>query len=398
MSEHAPIENHTIVIIGGGTAGITVAARLRRADPALDVAVVEPSERHFYQPLWTLVGAGLYRRADSERAEADFIPKGVTWVRDRVAAVDPVQKTVDLEGGGRLGYEQLVVAPGIRLAWERIDGAEEALGHDGVATNYDPRFVDRTFGMLDAVSEGTALFTFPAGPIKCAGAPQKIMWLADHLFRRKGIRDGTNVVFASAGARIFGVEKYRVALESLVQARGIDTRFGHELIALRPRSREAVFRHGDEERILRYDFVHVAPPQAPPAFIAQSDLGDEGGWVDVDKCNLQHRKYPDVFSLGDASSLPTSKTGAAVRKQAPVLVENLLAHRAGRPLVAAYDGYSSCPLTTRYGRVILAEFDYDGRPAETFWFDQAKERWSMWVLKTQVLPRLYWYGMLRGRA
>ncbi|RMG98038.1 MAG: NAD(P)/FAD-dependent oxidoreductase [Deltaproteobacteria bacterium] len=389
---------HGVVIVGGGTAGITVAARLRRAAPELDVAIVEPSEVHYYQPLWTLVGGGLYRLADSARSEARYVPEGVTWICDRVAAIDPERRTVDLEGGGTVGYEQLVVAPGIRLAWERIEGLDGAVGDHGIASNYDARFVEKTFPMLDALDAGTAVFTFPKGPIKCAGAPQKIMWLADHLFRRKGIRGRTNVVFASAGQRIFGVEKYRVALERLVETRDIDTRFSHELVAVRPASREAVFRHGDREEIVRYDFIHVTPPQAPPGFIADSGLGNEAGWCDVDKYTLQHVRYPDIFSLGDASSLPTSKTGAAVRKEAPVLVDNLLAHRAGRPLAATYDGYASCPLTTRYGRVMLAEFDYEGRPAETFPFDQAKERWSMWVLKTQVLPRLYWYGMLRGRA
>ncbi len=391
-------KHHQVLIVGGGTAGLTVAARLRRARPSLDVAVIEPESTHYYQPLWTLVGGGVFRLADSARKEEDYVPPGVTWIVDRVVEVDPEKPSVRTEGGLRIGYDWLVLAPGIRILWDGVEGLSDALGKEGVSSNYSREHVETTWRFLEGFSEGRAVFTFPSTPIKCAGAPQKIMWLADHWFRRRGVRDRTEVTFASAGERIFGVPKYRKALEGLVEQRQIDTRFQHDLVAIRPASREAVFRHGDEEQILRYDFLHVTPPMGAPEFIARSGLGNEAGWVDVDKHTLQHVRYPNVFSLGDASSLPTSKTGAAVRKEAPVLVQNLLAAMDGQPLRGRYDGYTSCPLVTRYGRVILAEFDYDGNPEETFPFDQAKERWSMWVLKTQVLPFMYWNGMLRGRA
>ena len=326
------------------------------------------------------------------------MPPGVQWIQDRVREVDPEKNLVRTEGGRTIGYDWLVVAPGIRILWDRVEGLPEALGKDGVSSNYSREHVETTWKFLEGLSEGRAVFTFPSTPIKCAGAPQKIMWLADHWLRRRGVREQTEVMFASAGERIFGVEKYRRALEPMVQARSIQTRFQHDLVAIRPGSREAVFRHGDEEQVVRYDFLHVTPPMGPPGFVAESGLGNEDGWVDVDKHTLQHVRYPNVFSLGDASSLPTSKTGAAVRKEAPVLVENLLAAMDGQPLKGHYDGYTSCPLVTRYGRVMLAEFDYDGIPKETFPFDQARERWSMWVLKTKVLPVMYWRGMLRGRA
>jgi sulfide:quinone oxidoreductase len=260
--------------------------------------------------------------------------------------------------------------------------------------------VDSTWRFLNAIEEGDAIFTFPATPVKCAGAPQKIMYLADEHLRRRGVRDKVRITFASAGAKILGVARYARSLAKIVARKGIETMFRSNLVAVRPESREAVFRNLDagRETTLRYAMMHIVPPQSAPDVVARSPLPSPAGWVDVDKHTLQHVRYPDVFSLGDASWLPTSRTGAAVRKQAPVLVENLLAHRAGRPLAASYDGYASCPLVTGYGRLILAEFDYDGRPMESFPFDQSQERYSMYVLKAYVLPELYWNGMLRGRA
>lgn len=132
--------------------------------------------------------------------------------------------------------------------------------------------------------------------------------------------------------------------------------------------------------------IHVTPPQSAPDFIRKSKLANETGWVDIDKNTLQHNRYPNIFSIGDASSLPTSKTGAAIRKQAPILVANLLAALHKKKAVKQYDGYTSCPLVTGYGKLVLAEFDYQNQPKETFPFDQSKERWSMYQLKNMFCP------------
>jgi sulfide:quinone oxidoreductase len=225
------------------------------------------------------------------------------------------------------------------------------------------------------------------------------MYLAEETFRRRGIRSRSEVIYAAATPGIFGVPKYKRALEKIVQQRGIRTEFLRDLIAVRPASKEAVFRNvqGGEELVLKYDMLHVTPPQSAPDFIEQSPLAGDAGWVDVDKHSLQHTRYPNVFSLGDCSSLPCSKTGAAIRKQAPVLAENVQAYRRGMPLTGVYDGYASCPLVTGYGKVILAEFGYDGAIMETFPFDQAQERYSMYALKAYGLPQMYWHGMLQGR-
>ncbi|MBL9107244.1 MAG: NAD(P)/FAD-dependent oxidoreductase [Myxococcales bacterium] len=396
-------QHHKIVVVGGGTGGITVAARLSRALASPDIAVIEPSDRHYYQPLWTLVGGGAATKESTVRAEADLIPRGATWIRDSVREFQPERNAVVTADGRTVGYDWLVVAPGIQIDWARIDGLPAALGKDGVCSNYSYETVDSTWQFLREVRAGRAIFTMPNTPVKCGGAPQKIMWLAEHHFRRAGVRDAVEVVFASAGAKMFGVKKYGDALDRLVRERGVVTRFHHNLIAVRPRSREAVFTRSEpggaaEEVVMQYDLLHVTPPMSAPEFVKRSPLADAAGWVDVDKHSLQHRRFANVFALGDASSLPTSKTGAAIRKQAPVLVENLLAAMAGRTGAAAYDGYTSCPLVTGYGRLILAEFDYEGRPRETFPFDQSKERRSMYLLKKYALPRLYWDGMLRGRA
>jgi sulfide:quinone oxidoreductase len=392
-------DHHRILILGGGSAGISVAARLRRADAGLDIGIVEPSESHFYQPLWTLVGAGVFRPEASRRREADFIPPRVDWIRDRVSHLQPDEKAVVTAGGRRLTYDWLVVALGIQIDWAAIPGLAEGIGTRGICSNYSFEHVAYTWETIRTFKGGTALFTVPNTAVKCGGAPQKIMYLADDAFRRQGVRDRTQVVFASPQKAIFAVEKYRKTLEAVIARKKIDARFRQNLIELRPDAREAVFENLDtqERSVVAYDMVHVTPPMSAPDVIKQSPLANEQGWCEADKLTLRHPRFPNVFALGDAAGLPTSKTGAAVRKQAPVVVHNLLAAMQGGPVDATYDGYTSCPVVTGYGKMVLAEFDYDSKPKESFPFDQSKERYSMWLLKTQVLPRLYWYGMLRGR-
>jgi sulfide:quinone oxidoreductase len=226
------------------------------------------------------------------------------------------------------------------------------------------------------------------------------MYLAEHTFRKAGVRANAQVQFLSGQATIFTAPHYARALEKIVAERQIEARFKHDLREVRPDKKEAVFQRLDtnEQVVLPYTLLHVTPPMSAPDVIKRSPLANEAGWVDVNKETLQHVRYPNIFSLGDASSLPTSKTGAAIRKQAPVLVKNLLATLRGQTPTARYDGYTSCPLVTGYGRLILAEFDYDLKPRETFPFDQAQERYSMYLLKAYGLPALYWHGMMKGRV
>ena len=393
--------HHQVVVVGGGTAGISVAARLTRGwFNRLDVAVIEPSDTHYYQPLWTFVGAGVFPKSASARSEASVMPRKAKWIRDAVAEFLPAENALVTRSGQRITYDWLVVAAGIQVNWDKVPGLREALGLDGVCSNYSAESVESTWQALQSFTGGTAIFTQPSGAVKCGGAPQKIMYLADEVFRRRGVREQSKIVFASASPHIFAIDKYRATLEKVVERKQIDCRFRHELIEVHGPQKQAVFRNLDthESVTLSYDLLHVTPPMSAPDFIARSPLADEHGWVDVHKHTLQHTRYPNVFSLGDCSNLPTSKTGAAVRKQAPVLVKNLRSAMAGQTLTASYDGYTSCPVITGFGKLVLAEFDYDKHPVETFPFDQSKERWSMYQLKKYVLPLLYWKGMLRGRA
>ena len=392
--------HHQIVIVGGGTAGITVAAQLTRGwSNRRDVAVIEPSDTHYYQPLWTLVGAGLAKKEVTERSMASVMPRRATWIRDAVAEFLPEQNVLRTRDGKTITYNFLVIAAGLQVHWDKIPGLRESIGKEGVCSNYSYGTVDSTWAAIRSFQGGTAIFTNPSGAVKCGGAPQKIMYLADDRFREAGVREKTKILFASALPNIFAVEPYRKTLEQVVARKEIDCRFRHELVEVRSDTREAVFRNLDSGELAawHYDLLHVTPPMGAPDFLARSPIADKEGWVEVDSETLQHKRYPGVFALGDCSNLPTSKTGAAIRKQAPVVVRNLVDAIAGKPLSAKYDGYTSCPVVTGIGKLVLAEFNYRKEPNESFPVDQSKERWSMWILKRYLLPQMYWHGMLKGR-
>lgn len=394
--------HYKVLIVGGGAAGLTVAAHLKRKRPNLNLAVIEPSDKHFYQPLWTLVGAGVFPREVTMRSEASVMPEGATWIRDAVTTFHPEENKVTTRDGKEIGYDYLVVAPGIQIDWDKIPGLAESVGKPGtgVVSNYSYDLAESTWEAIKNFKGGTAIFTQPDTPIKCAGAPQKICYLADEAFREQGVRERTNIIFASGMGVIFAVPKYAASLMKVIERKGIETRFKHNLVELKPDSKEAIFKDLETGELvtMSYDMIHVSPPQSAPDFIRQSPLAAEvGGWVDVDKNTLRHVRYDNIFSCGDASSVPTSKTGAAIRKQAPVLVKNLLADLDGHTEYEQYNGYTSCPLVTGYKSLILAEFDWDG-PNETFPFDQSQERYSMYLLKKYGLPAMYWNGMLKGRV
>ena len=394
---------HRIVVIGGGSAGITVAARLVRAGEQ-DVAVVEPSPTHWYQPLWTLVGSGQARLGETARPEGKVMPRGVRWVQDRAVEIDPDARTVTIAAGVPIGYDFLVVAPGIQLDWDGVGGLGPALGRSGVTSNYRSDLAPLTWELVRKLRGGTALFTAPSTPIKCGGAPQKAAYLAADWWRREGVLRDIKVALVIPGTGIFGVPEFREVLEGVIERYGIEVWLEHELVEVDGAAHEAVIvdHASGAKRRVPYDVLHVVPPQSAPDFLKASPLavaGEHGGWVEADRNSLQHPRYPNVFSLGDASGVPAAKTGAAVRKQAPVLVANLLDVAAGRPPTARYEGYSSCPFITARHRVLLAEFDYSLRPHPTIPFvDTARERYDMWLLKRYGLPFLYWNLMLRGLA
>lgn len=396
-----PDERASVLVVGGGAAGITVAAELRRHRPELSVTIVEPSDTHSYQPGWTLVGAGVFTLAETIRREETLIPKGVTWIRGAVATFLPDENQVELVDGRRVAYRHLVVCPGLKLDWEKIPGLREALGSNGVCSNYSTDTVEYTWRCLQEFQGGHALFTQPPMPIKCAGAPQKIMYLAADHWRRRGLKNPAEVEFLLAGDVLFGVPFFVPPLQQAVDDYGIKLRYKHNLKAVHGASRTAFFTVTDgdgkaSEVEKRFDLMHVTPPQIAPDFVRSSPLANAAGWIDVNPATLQHTQYANVFSLGDAAGTTNAKTAAAVRLQAPTVVRNLLSTIDGKPLVAAYDGYGSCPLTTAYGKVVLAEFTYGGKVTPSFPLDPRKPRRSAWLLKTKFLPFMYWNMMLRG--
>ncbi|MCF6148713.1 MAG: NAD(P)/FAD-dependent oxidoreductase [Candidatus Kuenenia sp.] len=393
-------DHYQVLIVGGGTGGITVAAQLHKSQKIPDIAVIEPSEKLYYQPIWTLVGAGVFPKEVSERETKEFVPADVVWIKDKVAQFDPEKNNLTTEAGKVIGYDYLIVAAGIQLDWDKIPGLKESIGKNGVCSNYSYQTVGSTWESIRNFQGGNAIFTQPDTPIKCGGAPQKICYLAEHYFRKSGVREKSTITFALPQGVIFGVKKYADALVEVAKKKGIGVKYQHNLTELRSDKKEAIFRKVDtgEDVVMKYDMIHVTPPMSAPDFLKKSPIASENGWVDVNKDTLQHNRYENIFAVGDCSSLPTSKTAAAIRKQAPVLVHNLLSKINGAPLDDSYDGYTACPIVTGYGSLILAEFDYDKNPKETFPFDQAQERYSMYVMKAYMLPRMYWHGMLRGRV
>lgn len=396
-------DKHQVLIVGGGTGGLTVASQLLEREDAPEVAVIEPSDTHYYQPLWTLIGAGVFPKEESARPMAEVMPQGATWIQDAAASFDPENNAVTTESGTTYEYDYLVMAAGLQINWDAIPGLAESVGQPGtgVVSNYSYDTCETTWEAIQEMPKGgTALFTEPSMGVKCGGAPQKIMYLTDDALRRRDAREGSRIAFMKAKGSLFSSPPYEETLYEVVDRKGIELNLMTELTELRPDRRQAVFTHLEtgEEETIEYDMIHVVPPMGALDAIADSPLTDEDGFVDVDPGTLQHTQYENVFALGDNSNLPTSKTGAAIRKQAPVLVDQLMATiNHTTPVNGTYNGYTSCPLVTGYGKLVLAEFDYDKEPDESFPFDQTQERYSMYALKAYALPRMYWNGMLKGR-
>ena len=396
-------DHNTVVIVGGGAAGITVAALLLRKARDLDIAIIEPSEKHYYQAAFTLVGGGVFRFEKTVRRERDLIPKRTQWIREEAVEFAPDTNTIRLLSGKAITYDALVVCPGIQIDLDKVEGLKEALGKNGVCTNYLPEYAAYTWECIQRLASGdVALFTQPPLPIKCPGAPQKIAYLcADHL-RRKGLLDAVDIEFCSEAEVIFSVPYFAGPLLEVAKRYGIEVNFKTNLRAVDGDAKTAVFDVKQDDGSVKqvekkFDIIHVSPPQSAPDFIKRSPLANDAGWVDVDQNSMQHKRYANVFALGDAGSTPNSKTAAAVRKQAPIVVTNVLATLSRDQGSGTYDGYASCPLTTAYGKVMLAEFCYGGKVTPSFPFDPKIERRSMWWLNAKFLPYLYWNHMLQGK-
>lgn len=402
--------SYKVLVVGGGTGGISVSATLASQFGKGEIAVIEPSPVHSYQPLWTFVGAGLKKLTESQKPTSEVIPRGVAWLKSQVQHIHPDSKTVTLKDGRQVSYEYLVVAPGVELQWDRIEGLRETLGKNGVSSNYSVDSVEKTWENIQKLRTGKAVFTMPSTPVKCAGAPQKIAYLAERYFHNNSLRDKISVDYYTGIGKLFAIEKYATQLNKICQERSIGVNLLHDLIKVDGTKKLATFQKvGTEDKVeVEFDLLHVTPKMGPYSFIRESGLSNPGGWVEVDPGTLAHLRYPNVFSLGDASSCPTSKTAAAITSQSGVVASNLLATanhlEKGLPLsslspkLARYDGYTSCPLLVGDKKLILAEFNgYNAQPLETFPYDQSKPSRFSYEITSTYLPLLYWQGLLKGR-
>lgn len=409
--------HHEVVVIGGGNAGLSVAGRLRRYGVD-DVAVIEPREHHRYQPMFSHVAGGTAGASVATRPQQEVTPKGVTWIQDRVQTIDPVARTVLLESGTRVEYDQLVVAPGIQKDWDAVPGLTEAMATPVGISNYEFEYAQKASRVLREVRSGTVVFTQPAGPASCSGAAQKPMYLACDYWRRTGVLDDIRVVLVVPTPTMFGMPMIDAELDRKIAEYGVEVRFSRELVGVDPERRTVTIAEtapqdgpdrgqngvtGAPDEEIPYDVLHAVPPQSAPDWLADTalaDPGNPGGFVEVDSLTLRHPRFPDVWALGDAAAVMSSKSGGALRQQAFTLAKNLTAVRAGKAPSEVYNGYSVCPFTVSRSTVVFAEFDdrYRPKPTIPFWRGLAKEHRFTFFADRYVLPWVYWNLILQGRA
>jgi len=429
-----------ILIIGGGLAGMSTAARFSNELDNPDITVIEPGDlATSYQPGQTLVGAGIWEKSDVMYNTADFVPSGVKIIKDKAVEFDPVNNKVKTAGGEEVSYDFMVIAAGLKLAFNKIKGlgidqtisttgdhspVSKVVGKNGITSIYFQQGSEDTWKEMqkfiaDAKSgkQVKGVFTHPNTPIKCGGAPKKIMYLTDARLREAGARDNAELNFYPNGSKMFGVPEYHEAIVKQFEARDMKWNYRHNLIAVDPEKKIATFnRHWKEkgawdedleeygivmnskEVEVPFDFLHITPPMVAAEEIGNSPVGSGKGWVPVNKETLQHVKFPNVFALGDIAAVPMGKTGGSARKQYKVVVDNVIASMNGKELTSKYAGYTVCPLITSIGTVMLAEFNWTKKPTPSFPLDPTQERYIWWLLKVYALKPMTQYGMLSGRA
>lgn len=407
-----------IVIIGGGAAGISMAARLKSWLDKPDITLIDPSDRQFYQPGFTLIASGVYQPDDVWRKQEDCIPNDIKWIKDSVAAVDPVWNQVTTKNNGKIAYDFLVLTPGIQINWEKVEGITQAtLGQGNAHSIYDFEGAQKTWKAIQEFSKtgGRGIYTDTYTKHKCGGAPKKICLLTEHYTRKQGTRETVDLNFYTASKELYDVPFFTPRLLEIYKERNIPINLNVRVKGVDTAAKQVHFEKietvGDQKVytpfVEDYDFLHFTPPMSAPDFVREAGLGWTEGklaadaWVMVDKETLVHKTYPNIVSLGDVAGIPTSKTSAAIRKQVPIAAKNLISLMEGKEPAEKYDGYAACPIVTDYGHVLLCEFNYKKEAQNSFPFtllDTSKEQWAAWLLKVYVLKPMYFYGMLNGWA
>jgi sulfide:quinone oxidoreductase len=392
---------YDVIIVGGGSGGISLASSLLKRDSTLKIAIIEPSDVHYYQPGWTMVGAGVFSQKQTVKKMASVIPSHVRWIQSSVVAFNPNDNAVILNDDTQHHYKYLVVCSGLTLNWHHIEGLTETLGRNGVTSNYRYDLAPYTWQLTQSLKSGNALFTQPAMPIKCAGAPQKALYLSADYWRKNNVLANVNIQFFTPTDVLFSIKDYVPALMEYIKIYNAKLNFGHNLVKVDGEQKIAYFKKINSDDIIDmpFEMLHVVPPQSAPEFIKQSTLASDNGWLNVNHQTLQHNQYQNTYGLGDVINTPNAKTAAAVRKQVPVVAHNLIHDMKNKPERALYNGYGSCPLTVQRGKIVLAEFGYGGKIMSTFpeWLLNGKKPTQFaWFLKEKIMPLLYWNGMLKG--
>ena len=406
-----------IVIVGGGAAGISMAG-LKRCLDEPNITLIDPSDRQFYQPGFTLIASGVYKPEDVWKKQEDCMPSGINWVKDAVIAVDPVWNQVTTAKNGKIPYDFLVLAPGIQLNWDKVEGfSYDQLGVGNAHCIYDFQGAQKTWKALQEFTAkgGRGIYTDTYTKHKCGGAPKKICLLTEHYARKHNQRDHIQLEYFTAEKALYDVPYFTPRLIEIYKERNIPIQTNTRVKGIDTAAKQVHFERIEtidgEKKVTPfvedYDFLHFLPPMSAPDFVKEAGLGfPDGnlaadGWAMVDKETLVHQKYPNIIAVGDVAGTPTSKTSAATRVQVPIAAKNLIALMEGKEPTEKYNGYAACPIVTDYGHVLLCEFDYDKNPQISFPFsmlDMSKEQWAAWLLKVYVLKPLYFYGMLKGYA
>lgn len=394
--------HHRVVVVGGGNGGVSAAARLQRQGVD-DIALIEPKDTHEYQPLFSHVAGGTARISETVRPQGSVIPDGVRWIQDAVTSVDPHRSTVRLASGGEVGYDHLVLSPGMQKDWASVPGLAESIGTGDVTTHYEGDLAARTSLRLRDLRRGTVVFTQPAGPASCAGASQKPMYQACDYWQRTGVLDDIRVVLVVPETTVFGIPAFDREIQRAIDRYGIELRTESALIELDAAASEVVIASPSGIERIRFDLVNVVPPQSAPDWIRESGLaaaGDADGFVDVDPETLRHTRFGNVWAIGDAARTTNSKSGGALRKQTMVLAKNLAAVAGGGEPRARYDGYGVCPMTVSRSSVVWAEFGPSGElmPTIPFFRRMYRESALSWFFDRRVLPWVYWNLILTGRV